>query len=352
MLKQSTQLPLPPGENPASPNAGSALIVVLWVIGLLSILISSFAFDMHVEAKLASYQKKRTEAAYLALAGIERAQWFLSRSKFATEAYEGEYGEEWWWGQAERLSRGGAFQFEESLGAGTVRLEITAEPARRNVNLLTDEEWENIFEMVAVGEELWPDLIASIRDWIDADEDTRPEGAETDDYYKTLENPYAAKNSPLDTVQELNLIKGFHPRHESDSDRPEEEQTYVVIGAFSDLLTVYGDGKVNVNSASPRVLMTLPGMTELTASDIQLEREGGYLDAPTEEDTSFESIGDLYSRVPDMPANIQDRLTIGASIFRIHAVGEVGGVERKIWCIANATPTGMRVLRWLEQEDI
>ena len=206
--------------------------------------------------------------------------------------------------------------------------------------------------LAGVGEELWNELISSISDWIDEDNDAREAGAETEDYYETLENPYEAKNGALDTVEELNLIKGFHPQHEPDPDRPEEAQDYVSIGGFADLLTVYGDGRVNVNSASPRVLMTLPGMTHLVAQDIIAEREGQYLDDPTDEETSFEDVGDLYSRVPDMPANIQDRLTTGATIFRIHAVGEVGGVERKIWCIAQATTTGMRVLRWLEQEEL
>src|SRR3989339_1787944 len=36
------------------PSSGSALIVVLWVIGLLSMFVMAFAFDMHVEARITS----------------------------------------------------------------------------------------------------------------------------------------------------------------------------------------------------------------------------------------------------------------------------------------------------------
>mgnify|MGYP000473525683 CR=1 FL=1 len=45
--------------------------------------------------------------------------------------------------------------------------------------------------------------------WIDDDSEVRYDGAETDDYYATLDPPYVAKNGPLDTVGELLLIRGF-----------------------------------------------------------------------------------------------------------------------------------------------
>ena len=62
--------------NPALPHlsrrrTGSALIVVLWVIGLLGIIVSSFAFDMHLESIITSYCRKRLKADYLAQSGLE-----------------------------------------------------------------------------------------------------------------------------------------------------------------------------------------------------------------------------------------------------------------------------------------
>ncbi|MDP2990016.1 MAG: hypothetical protein Q8O57_05570, partial [Kiritimatiellota bacterium] len=57
----------------ASPD-GSALIVVLWVIGLLSMFVMAFAFDMHVEARITSSWRKKLMAEYLAKAGVELAR--------------------------------------------------------------------------------------------------------------------------------------------------------------------------------------------------------------------------------------------------------------------------------------
>jgi type II secretory pathway component PulK len=40
---------------------GSALIVVIWVVGLLAMFITSMAFDAQVESRLTSYYRKRAK---------------------------------------------------------------------------------------------------------------------------------------------------------------------------------------------------------------------------------------------------------------------------------------------------
>ena len=50
----------------------------------------------------------------------------------------------------------------------------------------------------------------SILDWIDEDDEAREFGAEVE-YYSTLPMPYAPKNAPLETVEELLLVKGVYP---------------------------------------------------------------------------------------------------------------------------------------------
>ena len=64
---------------------GSALIIVLWVVGLLSMLIGSFAFDAHVESRITSYYRKRTKADYLARSGIEIAEMLMRGSAEITK---------------------------------------------------------------------------------------------------------------------------------------------------------------------------------------------------------------------------------------------------------------------------
>jgi len=53
-----------------------------------------------------------------------------------------------------------------------------------------------------------PALVAALRDFIDFDDITRPDGAEQD-YYDGLARPYRVRNGRLDSIDELLLVRGF-----------------------------------------------------------------------------------------------------------------------------------------------
>ena len=93
---------------------------------------------------------------------------------------------------------------------GTMRFGITPEGGKLNLNTASEAEITRLFEDVlpALGVENTPELIACLLDWLDTDDEMRPNGAETE-YYKTLVPGYCAKNGPLDTLEELLLVKGF-----------------------------------------------------------------------------------------------------------------------------------------------
>jgi general secretion pathway protein K len=193
-------------------TGASALIVVLWVVCLLSIMLSSFTFDAHVEAKITSYYRKRTKADWLARSGMEVATLLMAKRDEVKGILDKDKDpEDRWFEPAKRLSEGLAIRgLKEELGDGEIELDIVPEPARRNVNLLKDDDWERMLEVSGVPEEMWDELIDCVLDWIDKDEAVRLKGAETEDYYSRLDRPYKAKNGPLDAVGELLLVKGFN----------------------------------------------------------------------------------------------------------------------------------------------
>ena len=53
-------------------------------------------------------------------------------------------------------------------------------------------------------------MTASILDWIDPDDQTHIQGAESD-FYENLTPAYSAKNGPIDDISELLMIKGITP---------------------------------------------------------------------------------------------------------------------------------------------
>jgi general secretion pathway protein K len=91
------------------------------------------------------------------------------------------------------------------------------------------------------------DLSQAIIDWIDNDDGqpqtTTPDGAE-DGYYMNLENPYRTANTPIQSVSELRLIKGFEDN--------------AIFEAISPLVCAFGiPASINVNTAPEEVLNSL-----------------------------------------------------------------------------------------------
>lgn len=343
---------------------GSALIVVLWVVGLMSMLLASFAFDAHVEARITSYYRKRAKADALARSGIEVAKMLMVKSRSVTK--EQEDAEDRWLDAAKRLQQGSLAGLVEELGEGTITLDIVPEPARRNINSLgkTDEEvaanLERIFEVGGIpdstvkGAATWDELTDSFLDWTDANDEARVNGAETDDYYSTLTPPYQAKNGPLDTVGELLLIRGFTRTILSGGvlDVKEgDEEGAVVVSGIEDLLTTYGKGKVNINAASERVLRTLPGVDEPAAKAIQQELFWATTTGDSEY-KPFENTEDLLARVPGLDPAVKDYVETDSSVYRITSVGSYAGVKREVWCIAefDAKNKDLDIKRWREQD--
>jgi general secretion pathway protein K len=324
------------------------------VLALLSLLVVSFAFDAHLETKVLSVTRKRRQAEYLALSGIEIAKMLMDKQAKVTGTEDGvTIAGDRWYQPSLLLKRGKpVVGLVEKLGDGYIRLDIEPEPGRRNVNNLKDPDWERILQVGGVPEELWPGLIDSFNDWTDADSLPRQNGAETDDYYATLKPPYRARNGKVDTVRELLLVKGFSEAILSGGvlnpeDPPEHRKT---LSGIQDMLTTYGDGKVNVNAAGVRVLMTLPNVDELVANAIIEERERPTSDSAAGVPvTGFIGWPDLNGRIPGLNPEVQSYVTFNSSIFRITAVGQVGRVTRRIWVIGSWESSKLKILQWREE---
>jgi len=98
--------------------------------------------------------------------------------------------------------------------------------------------------------------------------------------------------------------------------------------------------------------MTLPDVDDVVAGAIKEERDG-LVDGDGKQIADyFDSVGDLRARIPELPAGIEKYLTVGSEIFRITSVGEVGGVQRRVWCVAEFDKKNkiLKILRWREED--
>jgi general secretion pathway protein K len=343
-------------------RSGSALIIVLWVTGLLAMLVASLAFEAHLEARITNYYRNRTLAYYSARSGLALAELLISKSSGLqdSELDAARAEQERWYETARSLAEGGFVEIEHELPVeqgetAIISLRIVPEPARRNINVIArmqdDESMERILDVGGIPQELWPTLIESLYDWVDEDDTPRPDGAETDDYYANRDPPYRAKNAALDTVGEMLLIRGY-TREILEGGRLTGgffESGEVVVSGIGDLLTVHGDGKVNINAASQRVLMTIPGMDDIVASDVVRIRSE-WTDGTGTGRQGFRSPEEFLAEFPDFPEGRRSLVTTGSAIFRIESVGVLYGVRHTIWCTVEHSGGRVRFLEWREDD--
>lgn len=341
-----------PAARPPA-RGGSALLVAIWTIALMALLVLTFTFDIFLETKLTTYARNRRKAEYLALSGLSITEMLLDRQQSVSGNETDDITEaDKWYTPALLLSRGKSASVTESLGGGEIRVTLSPEPGKRNVNKLTDQDWERVLLAGGLPEDYWPELIDSFNDWTDADSLPRTDGAETEDYYSTLDKPYRARNGPVDTVRELLLVKGFNNAVLSggilNPDAPKDQ--HIQVFGIQDMLTTYGDGNVNVNTADRRVLMTLPDVDELVADAIIEERTIGITDSDSK-DSSFKDVGDFMNRmrVAGLGAAVQSLVTTRSNFFKVTAVGMFGPVSRSISVIVHYDGTRLSVLQWREE---
>jgi general secretion pathway protein K len=105
------------------------------------------------------------------------------------------------------------------------------------------------------------DLVSAVVDWWDRDiqrtdfdpgaRETRTGGTGTEDdsVYQLRDDGYRNKNAPFDSIQELRLVRGFTDDFWSTFVEP------VPNDPASRILTIYASGLVNINEATPQVLL-------------------------------------------------------------------------------------------------
>ncbi|MBU0676508.1 MAG: general secretion pathway protein GspK [Verrucomicrobia bacterium] len=328
-------------------SRGSALVAALWTLLILSMLVGSFAFDMHVEANIASYYRKRMKSQYLARAGVEWAKFILSKTGEVSKDEEQIVEEEMEAviTGAINISRGVAITgHKQELGEGSFTLSIIPEKARFNVNKMTDEDWEEMLDLCNIPEDVWGELIDCFHDWTDENDLHLLNGAESDDPFYT-DAKYHVKNAALDTVSELQLIKGFNDTilfgGKSEDSRDED------IRGIIEFLTTWDDGKININTADKDTLL-LVGMEEWVAEEIIEGRKGIDGEAGTRDD-GFESVDEAVDLTGMDPA-LKDKLAVkDVKYVRVISEGEVNNVKSGIWCVLRVDEAEVSPVFWREE---
>lgn len=207
----------------SSRSRGTALVVVLVVVTLLSYAAYSFSDLMFAEYRAADSAGRAVQARLFCESGAEKLQSLLKLDATALRERGGLYDN-----PAELqgipvvddtqpMDRGrfSILSSVSSPGTETVpRYGLEDESAKLNLNALltlqTEEADQRTRLMSVPG--MTEEIADSILDWLDDDDEPREFGAEAS-YYSGMAPPYAPKNGPLTTLEELLLVRGVTPQH-------------------------------------------------------------------------------------------------------------------------------------------
>ncbi|OHB77675.1 MAG: hypothetical protein A2Z25_20380 [Planctomycetes bacterium RBG_16_55_9] len=308
-------------KNAKTEQGGFVVVVVLCMVMMLSVLLLGFHHEARVNLHSVDDFRRSEQARHCAKAGLNIAIAALKESPDI---------------RADKLQRnlpsyGNTF----AVGEGQCSVTLSQESGKLNVNFLKDRSGKlnqtaidqvlRLFDLLNQQKNAQPQmsyaLVPAIIDWADGDDEIsdlpfilcESRGAESD-YYRRSKPPYACRNGPLETTEELVLVKGM---------------TKEVFDRVSDYLTVYGDGKINVNHASALVLQSLSEqMDAALARRIENRRQL----------QSFESVAELRD-LPGMTETIYNTIRRSATVepsseyFHVVSQGSVDRLSRTIVAI-------------------
>lgn len=325
----------------SSKKQGAALLVSLWALIILALIVGSFSFQVALEGMLISRKKKQFKAEMLARSGVDYARAIIEQNQRAREL-EIEALEEdpdQFMQSALYVQRGLSTTSNITItNMGTFSVTIESAENGRNVNTLNREQWIEIFEMANVPSTEWDSLIDCLEDWIDEGDLHGLNGAESDDpYYE--EQGYPVKNGPLDSVEELLLIKNWN--ESILYGKPADDEGDTIYG-IADLLTVWGDGKVNLNSATTNVLLSYAEY-----EDWELE---GVLESRKGLDGVEGTLDDGIRSIDEVNAD-GEKFKLQSTFLKVTSIGNAGDTTYRIEVIMQLQGSRPLVVYWNEKPE-
>lgn len=269
----------------------SVLILTLWVLFFLSAL--AIAVGAYVESglQLARSIRGRTLGLHLARVGVERSIALVAQD---TNAWD-DLTEDWAASQGDLVNvpwEVGEYTVVASEAAdGTMSTGMRDEERRININQVDQSILQALFAWQGgLSSDDASSLAACVVDWRDRDEDVLTGGAENA-YYQSLGDRVTCHNGEFQSLYELLWVKGM---------------TDDIMARVEPYITIYGSGKVNLNTADPvvlQVLMLAAGGNSSTSATLLRHldsfRKSGGVFTSTETTVMTQALGNYRSLTAD-----------------------------------------------------
>lgn len=336
---------------------GSILILVMFVMVVLSLVAVGMTYRVGIHNRSA-----RHEAIQIKLEALSRSAVELALIDLTNNINDFDHWAEAWRDHASVAARSGLPELQPQSGLDEAEYVTTYsvidEDGKLNLLFASSEALEELG--------LLPYQIDAVFDWIDEDQVARAEGAE-DDFYSQYRRPYRSKNAPPEVLEELLLVRGIsledyegedlnHNRlldinedDDAESEPMDNRDGRLQLGLI-DLLTVLGDGKINLNTAPREVLATLPISDEAVGQIVGF-RAFDRNSRGSLEDHVFRSSEDIntLNGLTDADRDVLVTLSKFSSDFyriQVHSEHRSTGLRHRLQVLVFVSDTGPGVMQW------
>jgi general secretion pathway protein K len=280
-----------------------ALLITLMIMVILAALVHRFTFTTRVHLASAATLRDQFQAECLALSGAEISLALLAEDDTPEVDHLGEA-----WALFKGSPGVEALQFPDGVFAVLTQ----DESAKISINHLVrldgatvdpflHAQMDRLLGLFQVPSDVRDVLLDCLEDWLDQDDLHKLNGVENE-FYSSLDPPYTARNGPLRSLGELNLVKGWREVLELRLKDGTGMADYLTVGPT--------DGKINVNTAPPLVLQALsPEIDEVIADQIVSLRQEAPLTGPQLLPDAFRKRG------------VRERIRFNSSLFSIRSEG-------------------------------
>jgi len=340
-------------RNPSkNRRSGMAFVATLLLVAVLAVIILEFNYESRVKLHLADNFHLATRALSCAEAGVAISKAALTQNDNVLAD--------------EKLGPLLSGMVQIPVEQGYCTISMADESGKININAfrasggqLIRSRVNQMLRLVDLLNEQYGaqppisySLIPAIIDWTDPDDDVtllpfvrgQNSGAE-DDYYRDLADPYPCKNASFDVLTELLLVKGMTTEIFQGRAGNEREGIHPVDGIHV-FLTVYGDGKININGASMTVIQSLSDKIDraLAQNIVEQRRHSPY--------ESIAQLREIPGMTPEIYGALRGLVTVRPAdrYYTVTVTGVSGQFVRKVQVVLRKDRDTSQVTAVLRRE--
>ena len=293
---------------------GSALLVVLWVIALLSLLIITSMMVAMQDVETVASRRQVFRARMLAETGVSI-------------------------GASSMVKPGDPVLRKQLSPLESYDVNITTAESQLNINALLTEErrvvLERLFGSWGLQTEETQSVVDALMDWVAAEDFRRLKGAEKSDYKKEGmdDHPY---NHPFQSLDEMGMVRGM-------------DLVANVNPQWREAFTLWGSGALDINEAPAELIAVVADIPLNSARALVATRNGPDGVPHTADDTPLKSLDEANAYLGGKVPSAAALFTLKGAMTRVDSTGRAGDYTRHLSVMLRDNTGGQSpIVEWSE----